>query len=127
MPPPVRLGVVDERLPDVQQPAVVDEQHLARLKRELDTQLRAAGDLVEGVEGGPLNRVQGFAGFLVAGLDPVAQVAKDGFAPVARAPGSPVGNYRPRDGGRFAGPHAAAPFHVEWLPQYVERLWILSL
>ena len=77
------LGVVFERGPVVEDPAVIDEVHLAGLEGELGPQRGAVQHLVEPVERLALGGGQGLAGLLVPGLDPVAEVTEERLGPPA--------------------------------------------
>src|SRR6516162_255424 len=75
MPAALRLRVILERGTAVEEPPVVDEEHIARLQVKLNAQLRHAQHRVERVKRSSLLGAQRFAGLLVPGFDPVAKVA----------------------------------------------------
>src|SRR5437588_12522983 len=123
MPASLWLEVVDERRPVVQQPAIVDEEHLPRLESEFRAQLRPAGHCIECIERGTLRFGQRLAGFVVARLDPVTQIAEHEGATVADAAVPLLDKPRPVDGARFEWPEAALPLHMGRLPQCGARVW----
>src|SRR6266850_456088 len=75
MPLPLRFGVIFEGGAVVHDPAVVDEVHFPRLEGELGAQLRFGSDPVERIQRLDLCRCQRSAGFFLAHLDPIAQIA----------------------------------------------------
>src|SRR5438094_429893 len=77
VPPALRLGVVLEGGAVVQDPAVVNEDHVPRLQRELDPQVGPVQHLVQNVQRSALRPRERLARLLVPHLDPVAQVAID--------------------------------------------------
>src|SRR5262249_9459498 len=78
MPASFRLGVILERRAVVEDPAVVDEEHVAGFEAELDVQSRLVQDSVQRVERPLLVSSQWLADLLVTGLDPVTQIAAHG-------------------------------------------------
>jgi hypothetical protein len=72
MAPPLQLRIVFEGRAVVQDPAVIDEEHLAALQVELRAEFGTARHAVQQVEGLDLGRGQRLLRFLLADFDPVA-------------------------------------------------------
>ena len=85
-----KLGMIDERRAVVQNPAIINEIHLAGLQAELDSELGALQNLVEHVERPPLVGGQRLIHLVVASLDPIAQIPQYRLRSVPR-------NHRPQD------------------------------
>src|SRR5262249_15896456 len=115
---PFRLGVVLECRSVVQNPAVVDEQHLARLQRELHAQAPVARPGVEGIEGADRLRRKGKLGFLVPRFDPVAKITDHQSASALA---------EDREAGRrlVPGSQSAATVDVEGSMEDLPRLGVL--
>src|SRR5713101_4521988 len=74
VPPAPGFRVVLESRAVVQDPAIVDKQHLAGLKHELGGQIALAEHAIENIQGVNLVRREWTAGLLMTAVDPVAQV-----------------------------------------------------
>src|SRR5262249_20799463 len=97
MPLPLGLGMVPEGAAVVKEPAIVDEEHVTRPETKFHPEVWVAKHLIQDLPGSHLGRRQRLPGFLVAGLDPVAEIAARQFTAV------PVEN-RELGGGRLARP-----------------------
>src|SRR5690349_6883908 len=82
MPPPRELGIVGKGRAIVENPAVVDEIHLAGLERKLHTEIGAGQDGVENIQGPALVGVQRLTRLFLTNFDPVAEITYDDFAAV---------------------------------------------
>ena len=113
MPLALGVGIVLEGRAIVQDPAVIDEEHLARPQGELDPEVGARQHPVERVQGVDLFRGEWLVRLLVAGLDPVAEVAKQQL-------GTVPGDHRELHRGRLARLHTPPAIDVERPCQGVE-------
>src|SRR5262249_30416678 len=112
---PWRLGwqwILESRAV-VQDPTVINEEHVSRLHRELHTQVWLAQHPVQGVPGAPLGRCQGLPHLLVTGLDPVTQVA------ARQALAVPLHHWK-LNTGRLAGPQSPAAVNMERCVELLE-------
>src|SRR5690606_30847502 len=76
------LGMSLEGRAVVQNPAVVDEEDLARLEGEFRPQIGAREKFIQKIEGPDLFVRQGHTRLVVSLVNPVAQVADQQFLPV---------------------------------------------
>src|SRR5581483_7847867 len=112
------LGMVDKRRAIVQDPAIVDEVHVAGLEGELDAQLRQRGNAIERIQRLALLSTQRLARLLLSNFDPVPQIPAQENSIVP-------GEDRYRHGRLFSGQHAAAAVHLERLAHQGYYLGIL--
>ncbi len=115
MTPSLRLRMILKHRAVVQDPAIVDEEHLSRFQVKLRSEFGAAQHAVQYIQGLDLGRSQRLLRLLLADLNPVAQVPADQPATVPGENGEP-------DGRRLARLDSTAAVDVKRLSEDFQNI-----